>query len=63
LDIISHKSFKEQIWEGRFIDLSLLLKSARELNIADESAGDLIIKGGKLAVERKVQQKSIYNIN
>jgi hypothetical protein len=63
LDIISHKSFKEQIWEGRFIDLSLLLKSARELNMSDESAGDLIIKGGKLAVERKVQQKSIYNIN
>jgi hypothetical protein len=39
-----------------------LLKSARELNMADESAADLIIKGGKLAVERKVQQKSIYNI-
>jgi hypothetical protein len=31
--------------------------------MADESAADLIIKGGKLAVERKVQQKSIYNIN
>jgi hypothetical protein len=31
--------------------------------MADESAGDLIIKGGKLAVERKVQQKSIYNVN
>jgi len=57
------QKLKEQIWEGRFIDLSLLLKSARELNMADESAGDLIIKGGKLAVERKVQQKSIYNIN
>jgi hypothetical protein len=31
-----------------------LLKSVRELNMADESAGDLIIKEGKLAVERKV---------
>lgn len=57
------QKLKQKIWEGRFIDLSLLLKSARELDMADESAGDLIIKGGKLAVERKVQQKSIYNIN
>ena len=56
------QKLKQKIWEGRFIDLSLLLKSVRELNMADESAGDLIIKEVKLAVERKVQQKSIYNI-
>ena len=57
------QKLKEHIWEGRFIDLSLLLKPARELSMADESTGGLIIKRGKLAVEREVQQKFIYNIN
>ena len=56
------QKLKEQIWEGRFINLSFFFKSTRKLNMGDASAGDLTIKGGKLAVERKVQQKSIYNI-
>jgi hypothetical protein len=45
------------------VNCSVISKSARELSMADESTGDLIIKRGKLAVERKVQQKFIYNIN
>ena len=31
---------KEKIWEGKFIDLSLLLKSARELEIQMETSGE-----------------------
>ena len=57
------QKLKEKIWEGKFIDFSLLLKSARELNNAIDFTGDLIFRDGKLVVEKQAQQKPIYNIS
>lgn len=57
------QKLKEKIWEGKFIDFSLLLKSARELNNAIDFTGDLIFRDGKLVVEKQTQQKPIYNIS
>ena len=53
---------KERVWAGEFIDLNLLLNSARDL--ADEShlEGDLTVRGGVLSVikPQKSQFKSIH---
>lgn len=40
---------KVKIWEGQFVDLSLLLKSASDLNNF-ESQGDLQIRNGRLCI-------------
>ena len=45
---------KEKIWAGDYIELSLLLKSAKELVSDPQYSGELTIKGGQLIV---VQQK------
>jgi hypothetical protein len=37
---------KEQIWKGEFIDLNLLLKSAKDLVNEPSLEGELAIKGG-----------------
>ena len=52
---------KDKAWNGEFIDLSLLLKSARELVNEPNLEGDLAIKGGVLAVVSK-QINTIRNI-
>ena len=44
---------KDKAWHGEFIDLSLLLKSARELVNEPNLESDLAIKGGVLAVVSK----------
>ena len=44
---------KDKAWNGEFIDLSLLLKSARELVNEPNLEGDLAIKGGVPAVVSK----------
>ncbi|XP_056016766.1 uncharacterized protein LOC130053477 [Ostrea edulis] len=53
-DIGSHVplKFKQKIWEGFFIDLSVLLKSATELE-QFESHGDLQLVNGKLCVVKR----------
>ena len=53
---------KEKIWAGEYIELSLLLKSAKDLIHDPQYNGDLAVKGGQLAV---VQQKpsQIKNIH
>ena len=37
---------KEKIWKGEFIDLNLLLKSAKDLVNEPSLEGELAIKGG-----------------
>ncbi|CAC5400959.1 GPR157 [Mytilus coruscus] len=37
---------KEKIWKGEFIDLSLLIKSPRELANFPDQDGDIVVKGG-----------------
>jgi hypothetical protein len=44
---------KDKAWHGEFIDLSLLLKSARELVNEPNLESDLAMKGGVLAVVSK----------
>lgn len=51
---IPHK-LKQKIWEGKFIDLALLLKSAIELANEIESKGELQIRDGKMCL---VKQKT-----
>lgn len=46
---------KQKIWEGKFIDLALLLKSAIELDNEIESKGELQIRDGKMCL---VKQKT-----
>ena len=57
------QKLKDKIWEGGFIDLSLLLKSSRELANAMEDQGGLVYKDGKLVIEKQVQGKPLYNIH
>ncbi|XP_056014183.1 uncharacterized protein LOC130052644 [Ostrea edulis] len=61
-DIGSHVplKLKQKIWEGGFIDLSVLLKSATELE-QFESHGDLQLVNGKLCVVKR-QLNSFFSI-
>ena len=54
---------KEKIWEGKFIDLSLLLKSSREIETEMESAGELVFKNGKMTVHKTTALSALYNIS
>jgi hypothetical protein len=44
------QKIKEKIWAGDYIELSLLLKSAKELVSDPQYSGELKIKGGQLIV-------------
>lgn len=44
---------KQKIWEGKFIDLALLLKSAIELANEIESKGELQIREGKMGLVKQ----------
>ncbi|KAK3101442.1 hypothetical protein FSP39_003631 [Pinctada imbricata] len=54
---------KEKIWNGQFIDLSLLLKSARDMTSELESGGEVILKDGKLLVQKHKSTKPLFNIH
>lgn len=41
---------KQKIWEGQFIDLSLLLKSAKEINNSLGGQGEIKIRDGKFCI-------------
>ena len=56
------QKIKEKIWAGDYIELSLPLKSAKELVSDPQYSGELTIKGGQLtAVQQK--QSPINNIH
>ena len=57
------EKLKEKIWDGKFIDLSLLLKSARDLDDSFQNGGELKMKDGKLVIERQIRNKPIFNID
>lgn len=44
---------KEKIWNGEFVDISLMLKSNHSLNQESNLDGDLVVKGGVLSVVTK----------
>ena len=54
---------KEKIWEGKFVDLSLLLKSARELEIEMETSGELVFKNGRMTVQKTTSSSPLYDIS
>lgn len=56
------QKIKEKIWAGEYVDLSLLLKSAKDLFSESHLTGNLQINGGQISV---VQQKQslITNIH
>lgn len=56
------EKLKEKIWDGKFIDLSLLLKSARELEDMAQGNGELKLRDGRLVLEKETKNKTIYNI-
>lgn len=41
---------KQKIWEGQFIDLSLLLKTAKEINNSLGGQGEIKIRDGKFCI-------------
>ena len=49
------QQLKTKIWQGQFIDLSVLLKSARELNELADMQGQIQIRNGTMWL---VKQKS-----
>ena len=53
---------KEKIWAGEYVDLSILLKSAKDLVSDWQLNGDLVIKGGQLTVVKQ-KHNSITNIH
>lgn len=53
---------KEKAWRGEFMDLDLLLKSARELAIDNNVQGDITLRGNSLTVVNKSTQP-IKNIH
>lgn len=56
------QKIKEKIWAGDYIELSLLLKSAKELVSDPQYSGELTIKGGQLTVVQQ-KQSPINNIH
>ncbi|XP_033762663.1 uncharacterized protein LOC117344125 [Pecten maximus] len=55
---------REKIWAGEFIGLGVLLKSARDLTREmDQAGGEIVMKGGKLVVQKHLESRPIYNIN
>lgn len=55
---------KEKIWAGEFFSLGLMLKSARDLaKEMDQAGGEIVMKGGKLVVQKHLEAKPIYNIH
>jgi hypothetical protein len=53
-------NIKQKIWQNKFIDLSILLKSARDLQDSADSQGDIRIHNGQLCL---VKQKSNVFLN
>ncbi|CAC5385235.1 unnamed protein product [Mytilus coruscus] len=53
---------KEKNWKGEFIDLSLLIKSPRELANFPDPDGDIVVKGGHMRVE-SLTSRAISNIH
>lgn len=53
---------KEKIWAGEYVDLGVLLKSAKDLMSDCQLNGDLVIKGGQLTVVKQ-KQNAITNIH
>jgi hypothetical protein len=53
---------KEKVWTGEYIDMSLMLKSGKDLVYDSQLNGELAVKGGQLTV---LQQKhnQIKNIH
>ena len=51
------QKLREKIWEGQFIDLSLLLKTARDLE-TDMTQGKLKIQDGKIIISKN--ERSSY---
>ena len=53
---------KEKVWAGEYIDMSLMLKSGKDLVYDSQLNGELVVKGGQLTV---LQQKhnQIKNIH
>jgi hypothetical protein len=54
------QKIKEKIWAGEYVDLALLLKSAKDLFSESHLTGNLQINGGQISV---VQQKQILITN
>ena len=54
---------KEKIWEGQFVDLSILIKSARDLERELESGGEVVMRDGKLVIQKHTANKPLYNIH
>ena len=51
------QKLREKIWEGQYIDLSLLLKTARVLE-SDMTQGELKIQDGKMIISK--HERSSY---
>ena len=54
---------KEKIWEGKFIDLSLLLKFAEELETEMATSGEPGFKNGRMAVQKTTSSSPLYDIS
>ena len=59
---IPQKKIKEKIWAGEYVDLSLLLKSAKDLFSESHLTVNLQINGGQISVVQQ-QQSLIANIH
>ena len=57
------EKIKEKIWENKFVDLSLLLKSAKELDQFSQTGGELKIQDGKIVIEKQAKNNSINSID
>ncbi|XP_063397182.1 uncharacterized protein LOC134681476, partial [Mytilus trossulus] len=53
---------KEKIWAGEYIDLNILLKSAKDLATDSQLNGDLSVKGGLLTITPQ-KQSTITNLH
>lgn len=53
---------KEKIWAGEYIDLNILLKSAKDLATDSQLNGDLSVKGGLLTITPQ-RQSTITNLH
>ena len=49
---------KEKVWAGEYIDMSLMLKSGKDLVYDSQLNGEIAVKGGQLTV---LQQKQKYS--
>ncbi|CAG2193979.1 unnamed protein product [Mytilus edulis] len=54
---------KEKIWAGEYIDLNILLKSAKDLATDSQLNGDLSVKGGGLLTITPQRQSTITNLH